>query len=491
MNSRPSKGNVLLSILPETEIKEEDLDQVHFLTEKNWDKAGKIPEAAKKKIQACLSNQKNEILVYYSNNQRNILAAFFERNANTSEHLESIRCFGAQLAKELAESEKVQFFDIKGLFDVEERMALFEGLLLSLYEFKKYTKATKRSLKNIYIESEAIDQQRINTLLNLVNAVSIAKDLVNEPPNEMDAIQFSEICSQLGSEYGFDVEVLGKKEIEANNMGGLLAVNQGSDTPPTFTIMSYKPDDALNSQPLVLVGKGVTFDTGGYSLKVGGSMSSMKSDMAGGASVVGILTAIALNKLPYYVIGLVPATDNKISANALVVDDIITMHDGTTVEIQNTDAEGRLVLADALSYAKKYNPELVIDLATLTGASAAITGSFGVAMVGNNELFQDELVRAGNKVYERLITLPFWKEFETLLKSDVADLKNIGGPVGGASTAGKFLSHFTDYDWIHLDIAGASFLKESKDYRQVGASGVGVRLIYEFISQRCLKTGRK
>ena len=214
-------------------------------------------------------------------------------------------------------------------------------------------------------------------------------------------------------------------------------------------------------------------------------MTSMKSDMAGGAAVVGIISAAAANKLPYYIVGLVPATDNKISSDALVVDDIITMMDGTTVEVQNTDAEGRLVLADALTYAKRFDPELVIDMATLTGASAAITGALGIAMAGNNEEYITQLKSSGETTYERLLQLPFWTEFEELLKSDIADLKNIGGPIGGASTAGKFLEHFTDYPWIHLDIAGAAFVKEAKGYRQSGATGVAVRLVYDFIKNKC------
>lgn len=217
-------------------------------------------------------------------------------------------------------------------------------------------------------------------------------------------------------------------------------------------------------------------------------MSGMKCDMAGGAAVLGIVSAIAVNRLPYHVIGLVPATDNKISSNALVVDDVITMMDGTTVEVQNTDAEGRLVLADALTYAKKFDPELVIDMATLTGASAAITGSFGIAVLGNAQQAIDELKTVGEAVYERLVQLPLWKEYRELLKSGIADLKNIGGSIGGVSTSSLFLKHFTDYPWLHLDIAGAAFVKEAKGYRQSGATAVPVRLVYEFV-KRCMNKG--
>ena len=180
-----------------------------------------------------------------------------------------------------------------------------------------------------------------------------------------------------------------------------------------------------------------------------------------------------------------PATDNKISANALVVDDVITMMDGTTIEVQNTDAEGRLVLADALTYAKRFEPELVIDMATLTGASAAITGPFGIAVLGNVKEQIDELKEIGEQVYERLLQLPLWKEYKELLKSSVADMSNLGGPIGGVSTSSIFLEHFTDYPWIHLDIAGAAFVKEAKGYRQSGATAVPVRLLYKFIKRKC------
>ena len=270
-------------------------------------------------------------------------------------------------------------------------------------------------------------------------------------------------------------------------MGGLLGVNAGSKTPPTFNIFTYKPENAVNEKPIVFVGKGVMYDTGGYSLKPSNYMSTMKCDMGGGAAVLSSIAAISMNKLPYYVVGLVPATDNKIGPDALVVDDVITMMSGKTVEVQNTDAEGRLVLADALHYAKRYNPELVIDLATLTGAAAAITGPFGIAMAGNTPENMEEVKVAGKTTHEQIFELPFWEEYDELLKSDIADLKNIGGKTGGATTAGKFLENFTDYNWIHLDIAGPAFLDSSKGYKQSGGTGAGVRLLHELITQRINK----
>lgn len=430
------------------------------------------------KIKTAMESKKATVLSFFAEKQYFVVT-------NTSDELEKWRLAGAQLFKKL-KGEKIETAHLVGLSDLnaDVKMAFLEGLLLSSYKFTKYKKDAKSEITEIFISETSISQEKLAEIVALINAVSMAKTMVNEPVNFLDSLKFAEITVEAGKEFGFETEILHKKEIEELKMGGLLGVNQGSTIPPTFNIMNYKPSNAINAKPLVLVGKGVTFDTGGYSLKVGGSMPGMKSDMGGGAAVLGILSAVAANKLPFHVIGIVPSTDNKISGNALVVDDVITMMDGTTVEVLNTDAEGRLILADALTYAKRFEPELVIDMATLTGASAAITGPFGIAMAGNTQEQMDILKVSGENVYERLIQLPFWKEFEELLKSDVADLKNIGGPTGGASTAAKFLEHFTDYPWIHLDIAGAAFIKDNSGYKQSGGTGVAVRLIYDFIKNR-------
>lgn len=430
------------------------------------------------KAKAALESKKTTIFSSFTEKQNITLV-------NASTENEDWRVAGANLYKKLKE-EKVETAHLSGLEQMsdEAKHSFLEGLLLSSYNFNKYKKDGKSEIITVSVDSASVSTDELKQLTNLVDAISQTKTMVNEPVNFLDALKFGEITTEAGKSFGFETEILHKKEIEDLKMGGLLAVNQGSTTPPTFNIMKYKPANAVNTKPLVLVGKGVTFDTGGYSLKVGGSMPGMKSDMAGGAAVLGIMSAIAQNNLPYHVIGIVPATDNKISGNALVVDDVITMMDGTTVEVLNTDAEGRLVLADALTYAKRFDPALVIDMATLTGASAAITGPFGIAMAGNNQEQMDALKVSGDTVYERLFQLPFWKEYEELLKSDIADLKNIGGPTGGATTAGKFLEHFTDYPWIHLDIAGASFIDKPSGYKQSGGTGVAVRLIYDFIKNR-------
>lgn len=268
-------------------------------------------------------------------------------------------------------------------------------------------------------------------------------------------------------------------------MGGLLAVNTGSPEPPTFIIMEHKPKNATNDQPIVLVGKGVVYDTGGLSLKPSNFMDTMKSDMGGAAAVIGTMSAVAEANLPVHVIGLVPATDNRPGGNAVTPGDVITISDGTTVEVLNTDAEGRLILSDALVYAKRYKPELVIDLATLTGAAARAIGRYAIVGMGNApQSDMQKLQESGDKVRERVVEFPFWDEYKELLKSPIADLKNIGGAEAGAITAGKFLEHFTDYPYIHLDIAGPAFLSKRVGYQIEGGTGIGVRLLFDFLSNK-------
>jgi leucyl aminopeptidase len=211
-------------------------------------------------------------------------------------------------------------------------------------------------------------------------------------------------------------------------------------------------------------------------------MDTMKCDMAGAAAVSAAMFAIAKAKLNVHVIALIPATDNRPGENAYTPGDVIHMFDGQTVEVLNTDAEGRMILADALAYAKKYKPELVLDFATLTGAAAAAIGQYGIVCMGNaDEKTKNKLKESGLNVHERLVEFPFWEDYGKLIKSDIADLKNIGGPVGGAITAGKFLEHFTDYNWMHFDIAGPAFLSSNDQYRGKNGTGVGVRLLFDFI----------
>ncbi len=361
--------------------------------------------------------------------------------------------------------------------------AFTEALLLANYQFLKYyTEKKENSLKNVGLVGK-ITATELSEIVNVTTATNLAKDLVNEPVSFLNATQLANEAKKMGKEAGFKVEVLSKSKIETLKMGGLLAVNKGSIDQPTFSILEWKPTKAKNKKPIILVGKGVVYDTGGLSLKpTPNSMDMMKCDMGGAAAVIGALYAVSKNKLPYHVIGLIPATDNRPGGNAYAPGDVITMHNKKTVEVLNTDAEGRMILADALSYAQKYKPELVLDAATLTGAAAAAIGHYGVVAMGNaDEKTMAKLKESGNNVYERIVEFPFWEEYNEQLKSSIADLTNLGNGMGGAITAGKFLEKFTDYPYIHLDIAGPAFIKTQVDYISKGGTGVGVRLFYDFI----------
>lgn len=403
----------------------------------------------------------------------------------TDDELESNR-LAAKALHTTINQEKIEHITIVDMCNkAKATWAFAEGMAISNYQFLKYFSDKKEnSLKEISIHS-ANGETEINQLRAVIEGTYVAKDLVNEPFSYLTAMQYSQDIEKMGAEAGFKVEVLHKKKIEALKMGGLLAVNKGSIDPPTFSIMEWKPKNHVNSKPIVLVGKGIVYDTGGLSLKpTPNSMDMMKCDMGGSAAVVGTMYAVAKAKLNLHLIGLVPATDNRPSGNAYAPGDVITMHDGTSVEVLNTDAEGRLILADALSFAKAYKPELVIDLATLTGAAARAIGKRGVVAMGNDEETMSALKESGKNVHERIAEMPFWDDYKEDLKSSIADLKNLGGAEAGAITAGKFLEHFTDYPYTHLDIAGPAFLLAPYTYHDKGGTGVGVRLLFDFLKTK-------
>ena len=369
----------------------------------------------------------------------------------------------------------------------DEALALAEGMVLGSYQFLKYKTEKKEanSLKEVAIFSDGITKASLSIENATLDGVTYVRDLVNEPNSFLTAPTFAREVEKRAKEAGIAIEVLNKKKMEALQMGGILGVNKGSEEPPVFIILEHKPDKAINKKPLVLVGKGIVYDTGGMNLKTGDYMENMKTDMAGGAAVAGILFAIAMAKLPYHVIGLIPATDNRPGPEAIVSGDILKMENGLTVEVINTDAEGRLILADALSYAKRYDPELTIDMATLTGSAIRALGTRAIAgMQSDAQKEHDRLRNSGFEVHERIVELPLWEDYGEALKSEIADIKNLGGPEAGAITAGKFLQRFTKYPFIHLDIAGPSFLEKRDSYRGQGGTGVGVRLIVDFLLKR-------
>ena len=399
-----------------------------------------------------------------------------DKNKNS----ENCRMLGDNLVEKLKNYRSVLIINSKK--NQTQAMEIAEGMALSNYTFTKHKTAPKpNNLELIYLCKES-NEKDIEELQNIVDAVYLTRNLINEPFSHLTAKELANAALVVGKEFSVKTIVLDKKKIESLKMGGLLAVNKGSIDEPTFTIMEWRPKKIKNKRPIVLVGKGIVYDTGGLSLKpTANSMDLMKIDMGGAGTVIGAMQAIASNKLPVHVIALIPATDNRPSGNAYAPGDVITMHDGTSVEVLNTDAEGRLILADALSFAKKYNPELVIDLATLTGAAVAAIGHYGfVSMHENAKDEHNKLKKIGDKVHERLAEFPFWSDYDELIKSDIADIKNLGGPYAGAITAGKFLAHFANYPFIHIDLPGV-YSKSKFGYRGKGATGMGVRLLYQFI----------
>ncbi len=367
-----------------------------------------------------------------------------------------------------------------------------EGLLLSFYSFKRYKTVEEKDYKQHYPERlllhGGINDSDLKWLLETTEAVYLTRDMINDPPNHLNASALAKEISRMGKIAGFSVEVLNKGKIEALKMGGLLAVNRGSVDPPVFCILEWNPAKKINKKPVVLVGKGVIYDTGGLNIKTGEFMAQMKADMAGAATVAGVIYTIARNEVPLHVIGLVPATDNRPGGNAYTQGDILTMYNKTTVEIGNTDAEGRLILADGISYASKYHPELIIDIATLTGSAAMTFGNKAIAIMGNaDRKYFSLLEECGMEVYERVAELPFWDEYGEALKSDIADIKNIGGREAGAITAGKFLESFAKCPLIHLDIAGTGLLKKNDFYRSKEGPASGLRLLAMFLKRLATK----
>lgn len=462
----------------------ESLNKVFFLTDKARINETILNESEKSYVLDKLEKGTNLVLLNHFSEWFYIV--YVDPSKGETAFLEECRKKGNEINVHLRK-EKISAVTLKGVDEnVDGIIALAEGLALGSYDFDKYlTKPseTRNELKEILFADSWVPEDKIRELKIIVEAVFRVRDLINEPVSFLNAEKLAETFEEMGREAGFKTEIFDKEKIEGLKMGGLLAVNRGSIDPPTFSVLEWHPENATNEKPFVLVGKGITYDTGGLSLKpTPNSMDYMKSDMAGGATVASAVYAIARLQLPIHVIALIPATDNRPDGNALTPGDIISMHSGKTVEVLNTDAEGRLILADALSYAQRYNPALVVDMATLTGAAAMAIGQYGIVAMGNaDQATFDRLKKSGESVYERIVEFPFWEEYGESLKSDIADLKNLGSREGGAINAGKFLGNFVNYPWIHLDIAGPAFLQKADHYRSKGGTGTGLRLLLDFL----------
>jgi len=363
--------------------------------------------------------------------------------------------------------------------------ALAEGTILGLYVFEKYKKEkTEKEVQELVLlaggdEEFTAAEQGAGLGKVLAEATNFARDLVNEPANSLTPAELAKRAEDMAREYGLEFQVLGREDMLQLGMGAFLGVAQGSAQPPCLIVLSYK-GGGEGKPALGLVGKGLTFDSGGISIKPSEGMAEMKGDMAGGAAVVAAMKGIAQLKPKINVTALVPATENLPGGSAYKPGDILRAMDGKTIEVVSTDAEGRLILADALAYARKLGLSPILDVATLTGACSIALGSVRSGAFGNNQAFMDRVVKAGEEAGEKVWPMPMDEEYEVEIKSDYADLKNVGSRKGGAITAAKFLGHFVeDTPWVHLDIAGTSQMEKEKGYLVKGATGVTVRtLIY-------------
>jgi leucyl aminopeptidase len=419
---------------------------------------------------------------------RLLLVGLGERASYTLEKLRRASATVAQRARALKLDEAAFALPApEGSGTREAAEAAAEGSALGLYRFDRYkTNAESRELKIFTLISDDKEAATAGaeTGAKVAAAGLLARDLANEPSNTATPEYLAEIARKIAGRYGMEVSVLDRAAIEGEGMVGLATVGRSAQNEPRFIVLEHRKG-ATDAAPVVLVGKAVTFDSGGISIKPSVGMGDMKYDMSGGAAVLGAMEAVGALELPLYVVALVPATENLPGGDAFKPGDVLTLHSGKTVEIVTTDAEGRLILADALSYARRYEPEVTIDCATLTGACHVALGDHASGLLGNDDALIAEVRAAGDASGERAWPLPLFEEYTDQTKGETADLKNSGGRFGGALTAGAFLKEFAEYPWAHLDIAGTAYNGKSKNaYTPKGASGTPARLLVEFLRAR-------
>jgi leucyl aminopeptidase len=415
-----------------------------------------------------------------------------ERQSLTLDTIRQAAAKASQKARSLKVAQcTIQLPMPEGVSTAAMTQAITEGAELGLYNFLEYKTEPSESDTHIVhamtiMVDDSVDvheaQQGITIGQTIVRGVCLARNLVNAPGNSLTPAQFGIIAEQVGNEVGLSITVFDELELEQQGFGGLLAVGKGSANPPRFIIMEHGKD-LQNVPTICLVGKGITFDTGGISIKPSAEMDQMKYDMAGAAAVMGAMRAVAELQLPLHVVGIISSAENMPSATAYKPGDIVRTLSGKTVEVLNTDAEGRIVLADGLFYAQRYEPTAVFNAATLTGAMRIALGEAATGVMGNNQSVIDRLSRAGEASRERGWQLPLWDEYREMVKSDIADVKNVAGRMAGSITAAAFLETFVgSYPWAHLDIAGTAWSgKSPRAYESKGATGVGVRLFVQLL----------
>jgi len=424
--------------------------------------------------------------------KRIILTGLGKRNEITLEKIRRAYGFAGRKVKEL----KINSISVQAVEPNlpviqlnEASQAMVEGMLLANYKLDRYKTDEgndRTGLQNLTILEQ--DHRKIAEIEKGVRegeisswATNFTRDLANQPSNRLTPSDFARIAAKIAHENNLRCKVYSKAQIQKLKMNAFLAVASGSAQPPQLTVLEYLPPQT-KVNTLALVGKGITFDAGGLSLKPSEDMTEMKADMMGGAVVISTLAGCAKMKLPLHLFGIIPATENLPSGSALKVGDIITSHSGKTIEVLNTDAEGRLILADALSYARSFKPDAIIDVATLTSGIKYALGNVCAGIFSNIDGLATRAIKAGEKTNERVWEMPLGDEYMEFLKSDLADMKNVGGKWGGACIAAIFLKNFVgDFPWLHVDIAGVDFKDKDDSYWSKGATGFGARLLLQFL----------
>ena len=377
--------------------------------------------------------------------------------------------------------------------------AAVEGAVIGLFEPDKYRTVDKeeRAVERLVVVAPGAAGGELRSGAErgrvVGESVNFTRDLANEPGAYMTPTIMAERAQEIANQFGLDIDVLDQPRMEQEGMGALLSVARGSDQPPKMMVLTYMPEGKAQVEDgedfLALVGKGITFDTGGISIKPSENMELMKYDMTGGATVLGVMRAVAQLKPPIPVLGVVPSSENMPSGKATKPGDVVVAMTGKTIEVINTDAEGRLILADAVSYAKKLGATRVIDMATLTGAVSIALGDVNTGILGTDQELINEVIESGREVGEKFWQLPLDKEYSKQIKSDIADIKNVGGRKAGTITAAAFIKEFADgISWAHLDIAGTAWGDEAKPFRSKGPTGVAVRTLLNFIERESART---
>ncbi len=427
--------------------------------------------------------------------KRIVLVGLGKEKDFTRDKLRGAAAAGARAVRDLGAASMLLPLDFAstGLSAQHNARTLVEGVVLGLYQFKEFkTKSNGNGDKPIaactLLADSAAELAGAKKGAAQAEAVALAvcsaRDLVSRPSNTATPGHLAQAAKSIAAQHGIACTVLDRRQAEKIGMGAFLSVARGSDEPARFIILDYKPRTKKTAPAIVLIGKAITFDSGGISIKPAQGLEEMKTDMAGGAAVLGALQAAAALKLPVHVVGIVPATENMPSGHALKPGDIIRAMSGKTIEIITTDAEGRLILADALTYARRYKPAAMIDLATLTGACVIALGHAASGLMGTSEKLIKKIQAAAESTGEKVWHLPLYEDYGEQLKSDVADMKNAGGRPAGAITAGYFLKEFAgDIPWAHIDIAGTAWAAKPLPYTPKGATGVGVRLLVELLEQ--------